>query len=104
MRRRLDGSHKDMPLFLWDKGEKIDLTPFMNSLNGQRHPAAEFRPIEVHFKPDGTSDQRPSLAFVLQGKSGATGYFQLSAEMMKPIFRVLKILEAEADLQEKIDP
>lgn len=85
-------------MFLWDRGERIDFSHFVNVLNNARYPAAEFRPTEVHFKPDGAIGDKPSIAIVLKSPSGATGYMQISAEMLKPIWRVLKVLEDERAL------
>jgi hypothetical protein len=88
---------------LWDRGDKIDLTHLVNVFNNERLPPPEFRPVEIHIKPDGSIKGRSSLAITLRGKTGAHAYVQISAEMLRPVFRVLEVLEEENGIREDLE-
>ncbi|MGZ3742739.1 MAG: hypothetical protein ACXVB1_00145 [Pseudobdellovibrionaceae bacterium] len=65
---------KDFEVITVKRGEPIDLREY--------NIGAEFKPVKLFIKPDGTFDNEPSYCFVLQNWRGDHYVAQISHKML----------------------
>lgn len=68
-----ENSEKNFDVVVWEKGESMDFN----------HCIGQLLPTELHIKPDGTLEDKPSFAFLLQDGDGRKWCAQLSERMLK---------------------
>jgi len=73
--RTLVKDDPECPTFLWEREEQIVI---------QLPVIQEVHPIEIHVKPDGTTDEEPSLCFIFHVEAGMCVSAQISLEKIWP--------------------
>ena len=67
-------SEENFDIITWDQGEQIDLRGYGT--------IKRLMPVELHIKPDGEKDDKPSYAYVLIDGIGNKYYAEISNRML----------------------